>query len=126
MFLDAGSVLEESGWRGFAMPVVLRRQRPLGGSAVLAALTLKLLVISVVMTFFWARAGQASILAIAMHGLSNDVARVGGLTDPLTWQIEVITELNLAAPSLVAAVVVFCIAQRRGWADLRGIPADGF
>jgi uncharacterized protein len=126
--LFAGAFTWEPGWRTLALlPVALRRQAPLGASlrvgllwatwhfpvkfnlfldygamvasAVLATFTLKLLAISVVMTFFWAQAGQATILAIAMHGLSNEVARVGGLTEPLAWQSEVITELNLAAPS---------------------------
>jgi membrane protease YdiL (CAAX protease family) len=150
MFLDAGAVLEENGWRGYSMPVALRRWGPLGaslvvglmwaawhypvkfnvfldygavgGSAVLGAFTLKLIAISVVMTFFWARAGQATILAIAMHGLSNDVARVGGLTGPLTWQTEVVTELDLAVPFIVVAIAVVLIARQRGWGDLRAIP----
>ena len=73
-------------------------------------------------TFFWLRAGQATILAIAMHGLSNDVARVGGLTDPLTWQTEVVTELDLAVPFIVVAFIVVLIARQRGWGDLRAIP----
>jgi uncharacterized protein len=150
MFLDAGAVLEENGWRGYSMPVALRRWGPLGaslavglmwatwhypvkfdvfldygavgGSAVLGAFTLKLIAISVVMTFFWARAGQATILAIAMHGPSNDVARVGGLTDPVTWQAEAVTELDLAVPFIVVAIAVVLIARRRGWGDLRAIP----
>ena len=152
MFLDAGAVLEENGWRGYSMPVALRRWGPLGaslvvglmwaawhypvkfnvfldygavgGSAVLGAFTLKLIAISVVMTFFWAHAGQATILAVAMHGLSNDVARVGGLTDPLTWQTEVMTELDLAVPFIVAAIAVVLVARRRGWGDLRAIPQE--
>lgn len=47
----------------------------------LGAFAVKIVAISVVMTFFWAGAGRATLLAIAMHGLSNDVARVGGLVD---------------------------------------------
>lgn len=81
MFLDAGAVLEENGWRGYGMPVALQRWGPvgaslvigiawacwhypvkfnlfldyglLGASAVLAAFTVKLLALSVVMT--WSR-----------------------------------------------------------------------
>ena len=34
MFLDAGAVLEENGWRGYSMPVALRRWGPLGASLV--------------------------------------------------------------------------------------------
>ncbi len=123
MFLDAGAVLEENGWRGFALPVLLRTHGPVvasiivglawaswhypvkfdafmeygigGALAYLAAFTVKIVAISVVMTYFWAQAGQATLLAIAMHGLSNDVARVGGLVDGTTWQVAAISELNL-------------------------------
>ncbi|MCA9675373.1 MAG: hypothetical protein KC464_10085, partial [Myxococcales bacterium] len=73
------------------------------------------------MTFFWARAGQATLLAIVMHGLSNDVARVGGLADGATWQASAISELDLAAPFVVLALVLVPYANRRGWGDLRPI-----
>lgn len=147
MFLDAGAVLEESGWRGYGMPVALQRWGPIGASlviglawaswhypvkfnlfvdygvvgasAVLGAFTVKLMALSVIMTFFWAHAGQATIIAIAMHGLSNDVARVGGLTEPTDWQGEAITEMNLAIPYIVVALIVVAIARRSGWGNLR-------
>ena len=69
-----------------------------GALAYLGALTIKIVAISVVMRFFWARAGQATLLAIVMHGLWIDVARVGGLVDGETWQASAISELNLAPP----------------------------
>lgn len=146
MFLDAGALLEENGWRGFALPVLLRDHGPLtasvivglawaswhfpvkfdafidyglwGALAYLGAFTIKIVAISVVMTFFWARAGQATLLAIVMHGLSNDVARVGGLVDGETWQASAISELNLALPFVVLALVLVPYAHRRGWGDL--------
>ena len=149
MFLDAGALLEENGWRGFALPVLLRTHGPLAASllvglawaswhfpvkydafldygvggalAYLSAFTVKILAVSVVMTFFWARAGQATLLAIVMHGLSNDVARVGGLADGATWQASAISELDLAAPFVVLALVLVPYANRRGWGDLRPI-----
>jgi hypothetical protein len=55
------------------------------------------------MTFFWARAGQATLLAIAMHGLSNDGARIGRARRRDTWQSSAISDLNLAAPFIVLA-----------------------
>lgn len=146
MFLDAGALLEENGWRGFALPTLLRTRGPVaasllvglawaswhypvkydafldyglsGGLAYLGAFTLKIVAISVVMTFFWARAGQATLLAIAMHGLSNDVARVGGLADGTTWQSAAISELDLALPFVVLALALVPYANRRGWGDL--------
>jgi membrane protease YdiL (CAAX protease family) len=149
MFLDAGALLEENGWRGFALPTLLRTRGPLvaslivglawatwhfpvkydafldyglwGGLAYLGAFTIKILAISVVITFFWARAGQTTLLAIAMHGLSNDVARVGGLVDGNTWQSSAISELDLAAPFLVLALVLVPYANRKGWGDLTAL-----
>ena len=147
MFLDAGALLEENGWRGFALPVLLRSHGPVaasvlvglawatwhfpvkydafvdyglgGGLAYLGAFTVKLVAISVVMTFFWARAGQATLLAVAMHGLSNDVARIGGLTDGITWQSSAISELELALPFVVVALALIPYANRTGWGRLR-------
>jgi membrane protease YdiL (CAAX protease family) len=146
MFLDAGALLEENGWRGYALPVLLRTHGPVaasllvgvawaswhfpvkydaftdyglwGGVAYLGAFTIKIVAMSVVITFFWARAGQATLLAIAMHGLSNDAARVGGLADGSTWQSSAISELDLAAPFIVLALVLVPYAHRRGWGDL--------
>jgi membrane protease YdiL (CAAX protease family) len=151
IFLDAGALLEENGWRGFALPVLLRTKGPLAASiivglawaswhfpvkfdafidyglwgalAYLGAFTIKIVAISVVMTFFWARAGQATLLAIAMHGLSNDVARVGGLVDGDTWQVSAISELNLAVPFIIVALVVVPYANRTGWGNLRDLTA---
>lgn len=34
MFLDAGDLLEENGWRGFALPVLLRKHGPLAASLI--------------------------------------------------------------------------------------------
>jgi membrane protease YdiL (CAAX protease family) len=149
MFLDAGALLEESGWRGFALPVLLRTRGPLAASlivglawaswhfpvkfdafidyglwgalAYLGAFTIKLVAISVVMTYFWSRAGQATLLAITMHGLSNDVARVGGLVDGDTWQVATVSELNLALPFVLVTLVLVPYANRHGWGDLRGL-----
>lgn len=149
MFLDAGALLEENGWRGFALPALLRTRGPLtaslivglawaswhfpvkfdafidyglwGALAYLGAFTIKVVAISVVMTYFWSRAGQATLLAIAMHGLSNDVARVGGLVDGDTWQVATVSELNLALPFVVVALILVPYANRHGWGDLRGL-----
>lgn len=150
MFLDAGALLEENGWRGFALPVLLRSHGPLvasllvglawaswhfpvkfdafldyglgGALAYLGAFTIKIVAISVVMTFFWARVGQSTLLAIVMHGLSNDVARIGGLVDGATWQVSAISELNLAAPYVVLALGLVPWATRHGWGDLTSLP----
>ena len=88
MFLDAGVLLERNGWRGFAPLVLLRTGGPLAASIImglawaswhvrvkfgafidcglwgapgyLGALTVMIVAINVVMTFFRASAGQAT------------------------------------------------------------------
>ena len=153
MFLDAGALLEENGWRGFALPVLLRTHGPVAASLIvglawaswhfpvkfdafldddvwgalpyLGAFTIKIVAISVAITFFWARAGQATLLAVAMHGLSNDVGRVGGLVDGTTWQSSAMSELDLAVPFIVLGLVLVPYANRTGWGDLSTSPAKG-
>jgi len=53
-----------------------------------------------------------------MHGLSNDVARIGGFADGLTWQSSAISELDLALPFIVLSLVLVPYANRKGWGDL--------
>jgi uncharacterized protein len=130
MFLDAGAVFEESGWRGYVLPLLLRRYGPVtasvvlglawaawhypvkynaftdygvGGLAYLAAFTLKIVLLSVVMTYFWHRAGRSTIIAIAMHGLSNDSLRLQGNLLGDTLRISVLSELTIALPLAVLA-----------------------
>ncbi len=130
MFLDGGAVFEESGWRGYALPLLLRRRGPVtasvvlglawaawhypvkytaftdygvGGLAYLAAFTLKIVLLTVVMTYFWHRAGRSTILAIAMHGLSNDSLRLQGSLLGDTLRISVLSELAISLPLAVLA-----------------------
>lgn len=133
MFLDGGALFEENGWRGFALPLLQRRYGPLVGSLVLGAawglwhlpvkfdllgygvagavalmavIVAKLTALSVIMTYFVNRAGQATILAIAMHGLSNDSVRLGGLVTDESFNAYLLSEVNLLAPLTIAAIAL--------------------
>lgn len=139
MFLDAGAVFEENGWRGYALPLLLRRYSPVGASvllglawaawhypvkynaladygvrgiAYLAAFTLKIVLLTVVMTYFWQRTGQGTMIAIAMHGLSNDSLRLQGQLIGDSLRVSVLSELTICAPLAVVAVVL--VAGTRG------------
>jgi hypothetical protein len=57
----------------------------------------------VIITHFWHRAGEATLLAVAMHGLSNDSVRIGGLVDGEAWSAQLRAELGLLAPMLLVA-----------------------
>jgi uncharacterized protein len=140
MFLDAGGLFEENGWRGFALPLLQKRFRPLQASIVLGffwsmwhipvkinlafdygvinflsmffILTCKFILISIIMTYFFNRIGQCTIIAIVMHGLSNDSIRLGGKVLSETFIDQQIAEINLVMPMLV--VTMFLIKQTKG------------
>ncbi|MFC4149994.1 CPBP family intramembrane glutamic endopeptidase [Micromonospora mangrovi] len=139
MFLDGGAVFEENGWRGFALPLLQRRHGPLAGSVLLglmwagwhlpvkfdlvgygwgaiplvAVLTAKFVALTVVMTYFFNRAGGATILAVAMHGLSNDSVRLGGFVFGDGLGAYLTSEVNLLIPLAVVAVGVTVATRGR-------------
>lgn len=140
MFLDAGALLEENGWRGYALPLLLLRHNPLqasvilglgwaawhypvkynaitdygiGGIAYLAAFTLKIVLLTIIITYFWQRAGQATIIAIAMHGLSNDSLRLQGELIGDSLRLSIVSELAIALPLAVAAAFLTWMTRGR-------------
>ncbi len=133
LFLDVGGVTEETGWRGFALPVLQSRMTPLaatlivgllwgvwhfparpdilmgaygllGGAALLGILVVRFVFLSIVMTYFYNRAGGSTLIAIAMHGLHNNPVLFSGRIVGDTTASYVISELALLAPILVVAV----------------------
>lgn len=150
MFLDAGALFEESAWRGYALPHLQTSHGHLaaslmlgigwalwhvpvkfgifldyglaGGLALFGVLTVKFILLSVVMTHFMNRIGYSVLLAIAMHGLSNDSLRLGGLTEPSTLAQEVRSEINLIIPLLVVAAAL--IIWTRGRLGIDDLPRD--
>jgi uncharacterized protein len=140
MFLDAGAVFEENGWRGFALPRLQQRFGPWGASIVLglmwsawhmpvkfdlalnygvanfvllfAVLTIKFTLLTIIMTYFWNRVGQSTVIAIVMHGLSNDSVRLGGLVLAEDFVSQVLTELNLIIPMLIVTSILLMVIGR--------------
>jgi uncharacterized protein len=140
LFLDSGGLFEENGWRGFALPLLLRRFNPLnatlilellwglwhfpvkynlftdfgfsGGFVYLSIFTLRLVFVSILMTHFWNRLGQTTIIAIAMHGLINDSLGLGGKIESEYFIPQLFTEINLLIPT--AIVAIFLISQTVG------------
>jgi len=102
MFTDGGGLLEETGWRGFAQPLLQRRISPLTACLIIGALwglwhiPVKFDTIStaweapgyfalfygfyimggaagsVIYGYFVNRLGGSALIAIALHGLGND------------------------------------------------------
>ncbi len=146
MFLDGGALFEESAWRGFCLPLLQARHSPVVASTVLgvlwsawhvpvkfdlalaygpggflamfAVLTVKFVLLSLIMAYFVNRAGGSIPLAIAMHGLSNDSARLGGLVDSEVFAVQLRTEVNFVVTT--AVVAAFLVWRTRG---RLGLPA---
>ncbi|QIN78998.1 CPBP family intramembrane metalloprotease [Rubrobacter marinus] len=142
IFLDIGGVTEETGWRGFAQPLLQERMTPLaassivgllwgvwhlparpdiltgaygmwGGVTLLAILVARFLFLSVVMAYFYNRVGGSTIIAIAMHGLHNDSVFLQGRIDAEGLGPYMTSELTLLAPILVVACVLLVASGRR-------------
>lgn len=148
--LDAGALFEENGWRGYALPLLLRRFGPVtasvvlglawatwhypvkygafldygvaGGAAYLGAFTLKIVLLTIVITHFWQRVGGSTLLAIAMHGLSNDAVRLQGELLGDSLRVSVLSELTISAP--LAVVAGYLVVRTRGRLGRRD-PAPG-
>lgn len=140
LFLNVGAVTEESGWRGFAQPVLQSRMTPLaatlivgvlwgvwhfparpdillgayglwGGGLLLGILVVRFVFLSVVMAYFYNRVGGSTLIAIAMHGLHNDSVLFAGTITGDTTTSYVISELALLAPIVVVAVVLLFLTR---------------
>ena len=139
LFLDAGALFEENGWRGFALPRLQARYGALVGTVILGALwagwhipvkidlalsfgwghflgifavlTLKFILLSVIITYFWNLLGQTTIIAIAIHGLSNDSVRLGGELLGNSLRLNYLSEVNLIIPMFIVSVVLLIISK---------------
>ncbi|MEN9517971.1 MAG: hypothetical protein RLZZ381_559 [Cyanobacteriota bacterium] len=65
-----------------------------GGLSYLATFTLRLIFVSIIMTYFWSRVGQTTIIAIAMHGLINDSIGLGGRIESENFIPQLFTEVT--------------------------------
>ena len=139
MFLDVGAVSEETGWRGFALPLLQNRMTSLAASLILGLmwavwhfpvkfdnlfyglqgalalyglLVVRFVFLSIVVTYFYNRVGGSTLIAIAMHGLHNDaVGFMGRLTgEGLTPYV--VSEINLLAPIVAVAAGLLVLSGR--------------
>lgn len=105
LFFDGGGLLEEGGWRAFALPRLLDRMNATRAAIVLgvlwslwhipvkvgmlgigveklllfyAAFTISCILYTIVITFFFNKLGGSALIGIALHGLMNDSAQVSG------------------------------------------------
>jgi hypothetical protein len=102
-------------WTAWHLPVKfgLLLEYGVGGFALMAlVLAVKFTLLCIIMTYFWRLAGGATILAIAMHGLSNDAVRLGGLVVSEAFWAQIRTETDFIVPMAVVAVAVILLDRR--------------
>lgn len=130
MALDGGAVAEETGWRGFLLPLLQAQMSPLRATVVLSILwavwhipvklniigesgfsffciyflffSLRMFLVSVIITYFFNRLGGSTLIAIAIHGLHNDsLGLMGRVTDEAAYMVQM--ELAMIIPLFVVA-----------------------
>lgn len=113
-------------WHFPARPDILLGAYGLGGgAALLGVLVARFVFLSVVMTYFYNRAGGSTLIAIAMHGLHNNPVLFTGRIVGDTTASYVVSELALLAPILVVAVILLVLTRcRLGLDKASGTPAE--
>lgn len=133
-FLDEGGLLEELGWRGFALPLLLERGlSPFRATATLAVLwwawhlpreitgllsgtpigrfllvqaqfLLLCLALSFVITFFWQKTGGSALTGVFIHGVTNVWSKA--LAGPLNAWLGTDSRTLVVAAAAVAVVLI--------------------
>jgi fucose 4-O-acetylase-like acetyltransferase len=83
------------------------------GALLFGILTLKFVLLAVIIGMFWAWAGQTTLIAVAMHGLSNDSLRLGGEVQSELFAAQLAYEINLILPMLVVALGLALVSRNR-------------
>ncbi|MCF7793531.1 MAG: CPBP family intramembrane metalloprotease [Candidatus Cloacimonetes bacterium] len=137
LFFDGGGLMEEIGWRGFALPRLQKKWSPLKASIILGTIwslwhipvklnftpfldfitfyfvfTLMCILYSIVITYFYNRLGGSILIGIAFHGLMNDSTDFKTIFNADTLEINNFTDTALLCVIFVA--VVFFILLKEG------------
>jgi len=97
LFFDGGGLMEELGWRGFALPKLQKTFTPLKASIIIGIIwsiwhipikmnvaplldfvsfyflfTIACILMSIIITYFYNRLGGSILIGVAIHGLFND------------------------------------------------------
>jgi uncharacterized protein len=105
MFFDGGGLGEEGGWRGFVAPLLQSKYSPLKAAIILGVLwsawhipvkvaqlfggftnfvlfyldfTIFTICLTIIINYFSNRVGGSALMAVMLHGMSNDTIRFGG------------------------------------------------
>ncbi len=139
LLFDGGGLMEELGWRGFALPRLQRKYSPLKATIIVGVIwalwhipvktdvlsdltnfvvfyiffTFVAILYSIIITYFYNKAGGSVLIAVAIHGLYNDSASIGGLLTPDSVEIsDTVASLIYAGVFVIAAAVILIIAGK--------------
>jgi membrane protease YdiL (CAAX protease family) len=139
LFFDGGGLMEEIGWRGFALPRLQMKFTPLQSSIILGIIwslwhvpikidilfsspsyflsfyfifTLVCILYCIVITYFYNRLGGSILIGVAFHGLMNDSTGLKTIFNADSLVINDFVDTGLIA--IIFMVVVFAILYKEG------------
>jgi len=140
LFFDGGGLMEEIGWRGFALPRLQMKFTPLNSSIILGVMwslwhipvkidvlissplsyffsfyfifTLVCILYSIVITYFYNRLGGSILIGVAFHGLMNDSTGLKTIFNADSLVINDFVDTGLLA--IIFMAVVFVILYKEG------------
>jgi membrane protease YdiL (CAAX protease family) len=139
LLFDGGGLMEELGWRGFALPRLQKKYNPLKATIILGTIwalwhipiktdvlssfsdfaifylffTFVAILYSIIMTYFYNRVGGSVLITVAIHGLLNDSAGFGGILTPDSVEIsDTFATLLYAGVFVLGAAIILIIAGK--------------
>lgn len=136
LFFDGGGLMEEIGWRGFALPRLQMKFTPLKSSIILGTIwslwhipvklvfspfsyflsfyfifTLMCILYSIVITYFYNKLGGSILIGIAFHGLMNDSTGIKTIFNSDSLVINDFTDTALLCVIFLAVVFVILLKE---------------
>ena len=133
IFFGGGGLLEEVGWRGFALPLFQKKLSPLKASIILGFIwslwhipvkvelftsgipnfigfyllfTCSSILLSIIITFFFNKLGGSILAGIAIHGLANDSAGLAQLFTKVNSETTIYTDFWVGIIALLIAAII--------------------
>ena len=143
LFFDGGGLMEEIGWRGFALPRLQMKFTPLQSSIILGiiwslwhipikmnvtpfsyfitfyfAYTISCIYISILITYFFNRLGGSILIGIAIHGLFNDSTGLKYLFNPEGQEFNDFNHIGISL-MMWAPIIIFLLYKEGPQLGLR-------
>jgi len=136
LLFDGGGLMEELGWRGFALPRLQKKYNPLTASIILGTIwslwhvpikldvlssftnfavfyldfTFVAILYSIIITYFYNKLGGSVLIGIAIHGLYNDSTGLAGIFNSGSLDMSDTIE-SLIYAGIFLVVVIFILIK---------------